>query len=96
MNFAADICLLKMVARFFLHPKRQFFPSENKRHSFYLKFITKIPGDTLLTNSAELPFTEQIFIETSCLVPLVFATTEGRSAHWPPSSEHIHSVRFVR
>ena len=34
-------------------------------------FITKIPGDTLLTKmAAELPSTEQIFTETSGLVPL--------------------------
>ena len=35
-------------------------------------FITKIPGDTLLTKMpAELPSTEQIFTETSRLVPLL-------------------------
>ena len=37
----------------------------------HFTFITKIPGGTLLTKmSAELPSTEQIFTETSRLVPL--------------------------
>ena len=35
-------------------------------------YITKIPGDILRTKTpAELPSTEQIFIETSRLVPLI-------------------------
>ena len=47
-------------------------------------FITKIPGDTLLTKmAAELPSTEQIFTETSRLVPLrseaVFGTKGNRT-----------------
>ena len=38
----------------------------------HLSFITKIPGDTLLTKMpAELPSAEQIFTETSHLVPLI-------------------------
>ena len=37
----------------------------------HFSYITKIPGDTLLTKMpAELPYTEQIFTETSRLVPL--------------------------
>ena len=60
-----------MVAEFLSHPKRQFYPSENNRPHF--TFITKIPGDTLLTKmAAELPSTEQIFSETSRLVPLIY------------------------
>ena len=58
-----------MVAELSSHPKRQFFPSE-KPLTFTL--IAKIPGGTLLTKmSAELPSTEQIFTETSRLVPLM-------------------------
>ena len=58
-----------MVAGLFSHPKRQFFPP--KIIGIHFTFITKIPGDTLLTKmSAELPSTEQIFTETSRLVPL--------------------------
>ena len=34
-NLAADICLPKMVAVLLSHPKRQFYPSENNRYSFY-------------------------------------------------------------
>ena len=68
-NFAADIYLPKMVALLFSHPKRQFFPPKIK--GVYFTFITKIPGNTLLTKMpAELPSTEQIFTETSRLVPL--------------------------
>ena len=52
-----------MVAELLSHPKRQ----------FYLSFITKIPGDTLLTKmAAELPSIEQIFTETGRLVPLKY------------------------
>ena len=39
--------------------------------SIHLTFITKIPGDILLTKTPdELPSTEQTFTETSRLVPL--------------------------
>ena len=38
----------------------------------HLSFMAKIPGDTLLTKMpAELPSAEQIFTETSHLVPLI-------------------------
>ena len=40
-NLAADICLAKMVAGLLSHPKRQFYPSENNRHSFYLSSLLK-------------------------------------------------------
>ena len=70
-NFAADICLPKVVAGLLSHPKRQFYPPENNRHSSFPYYSTKIPGDTLLTKMpAELPSTEQTFTETSRLVPL--------------------------
>ena len=35
-KLAADICLPKMVAGLLSHPKRQFYPSENNGHSFFL------------------------------------------------------------
>ena len=64
-----------MVADLLSHPNRQFFAS--KIIGIHFTFITKIPGDTLLTNmSAELPSTEQIFNETSRLVPLSFVTKD--------------------
>ena len=69
MNFAAVICLPKMVAGLFSHPKRQF--CRPKIIGIHFTFITKIPGDNLLKKmSPELPSTEQIFTETSRLVPL--------------------------
>ena len=37
-NLAADICLPKMVAELLSRPKRQFYPSENNRHSFDLDY----------------------------------------------------------
>ena len=37
-NLAADICLPKMVAELLSHPKRQFHPPENNRHSFFLYY----------------------------------------------------------
>ena len=53
-NLAADICLPKMVAELLSHPKRQFHPTENNRHSFFLYY--EIPGDILLSKMpAELP-----------------------------------------
>ena len=68
-NLAADICLPKMEAGLLSNPKRQFYPSKNNRIHF--PFITKIPDDTLVTKTpAELPSTEQIFTETTRLVPL--------------------------
>ena len=49
----------------------------------HFTFITKIPGDTLLTKmSAELPSTEQIFAETSRLVPLVHYLHAFTTIHW--------------
>ena len=73
MNLAADNCLPKMIDVQLSHPERQFYPFENNRHPFYLYY--EILGDTLLTKmQAELPSTEQIFTETSHLLPLYLAT----------------------
>ena len=59
-----------MVAGLLWHPKRQLYPQ--KIIGIQFTFITKIAGDTLLTKMpAELPSSEQIFTETSRLVPLV-------------------------
>ena len=71
-NLAADHCLPQMVAELLSHPKRQFHPPElPKIIGIHFCFTTKIPGDTLLTKiPAELPSAEQIFTETSRLVPL--------------------------
>ena len=58
-----------MVAELLSTAKWQFHIRENNRLHF--SFTTKIPSDILLTKmSAELPSTEQIFTETSRLVPL--------------------------
>ena len=60
-----------MVAVLLSHPKRKFYPSENWT-GIHFNVITKIPGGTLLAKMpAELPSTEQIFTETSRLVPLL-------------------------
>ena len=60
-----------MVAGLLSRPKRQFYSLENNIGNHF-SFITKIPGDTFLTKMlAELPSTEQIFTETSRLVPLI-------------------------
>ena len=65
-----------MVAELLSHPKRQ-FPILPKIIGIHFLFTTRIPGDTLLTKMpAELPSTEQIFTETSRLVPLT--TERGR------------------
>ena len=49
----------------------------------HFTFITKIPGDTLLTKmSAELPSTEQIFAETSRLVPLINASSNYKDVSY--------------
>ena len=49
----------------------------------HFTFITKIPGDTLLTKmSAELPSTEQIFTETSRLVPLIDGIQEDSNVFY--------------
>ena len=69
-DLAADICLPKMVAELLSRPKWQFYPSEII--GIHFTFITKIPGETLLTKApAELPSTEEIFTETSHSVPLI-------------------------
>ena len=66
MNLAVNICFPKMVAGLLSHPKRQFYPSEN------FIFITKIPGDTLLTKiPAELPSTEKIFKKLAVWWPCI-------------------------
>ena len=74
-NLAADIWLAKMVAGLLSHTKQQFyFPAPSKIIGIRFTFITKIPGDTLLTKMpVELPSTEQIFTETSRLVSLLGA-----------------------
>ena len=78
MNLAADICLPKMVAGLLSHPKRHSFILP-KIIGIHLRFITKLLGDTLLTKMpAELPSTEQIYTETSRLVPL---KSQGRNQH---------------
>ena len=65
-----------MVAELLLHPKRRFHPPENN-WGIHFSFTTKIPGDTLLTNlPAELLSAEQIFTETSRLVPLFSSNYE--------------------
>ena len=55
-NLAADIFLLRMlVTGLLLHRKRQFCPRENNGHSLtdiHFYAITKITGDTLLTEMA--------------------------------------------
>ena len=59
-----------MVAGLLWHPKRQLYPQ--KIMGIQFTFITKIAGDTLVTKmTAELTSCEQIFTETSRLVPLV-------------------------
>ena len=69
MKLAADICLPKMIAGLLSRPKRHFTVS--KITGIYFPFITKIPGATLLRKRpAKLPSTEQIFAETTRLVPL--------------------------
>ena len=65
-----------MVAELLSQLKRQFYPSENNRHSFYLYYEN--PGHTLLTKiAAELPSIEHIFTETSRLVPLFIYTAHS-------------------
>ena len=65
-----------MVAELLSTAKWQFHIRKNNRLHF--SFTTKIPNDILLTKmSAELPSTEQIFTETSRLVPLNFPRTNG-------------------
>ena len=39
-NLAADICLPKMVDGLLSHPKRQFYPSKNNGHLFFLCYET--------------------------------------------------------
>ena len=66
-----------MVRRLLSHPKRQFFSPGII--GIHFTFIMKIPGDTLLTKmSVELASTEQIFTETSRLVP---QTTMEKDCH---------------
>ena len=67
-----------MVADLLSHPKRQFYPPPPpKIIGIHLSFITKIPGDTLLTKMpAELPSSEQIFTESSQLAPLIGITSD--------------------
>ena len=63
-----------MVAELLSHPKGNFILP--KIIGIHFSFIMKIPGDTLLTKmTAELPSTEQIFTETSRLVPLIRVKT---------------------
>ena len=69
-NFAADICLPKMVAGLLSHQNGSLILP--KVIGIHLSFTTKISGDTLLTKMpAESISTEQIFTETRRLVPLV-------------------------
>ena len=71
MNLAVDIYLPKMIAGLSdcTQNGSSILPTITGIHFSY---ITKIPGDTLLTKMpAELPSTEQIFTETSLLVPPV-------------------------
>ena len=59
-----------MVAGLLSHPQNGSFILP-KIIGVHFTFITRIPGDTLLTKMpAELPSTEEIFTETSRLVPL--------------------------
>ena len=59
-----------MVAELLSHPKRQFHLSFQKIIGIHFPFTTNISGDTLQTKMpAELLSTEQIFTETSRLVP---------------------------
>ena len=68
-KLGADICLPKVVGELLSCQNGSFVLP--KIIGIHFSFITKIPGDTLLTKTpAELPSTEQIFTETSCLVPL--------------------------
>ena len=102
-NLAADICLTKMVAGLLSHPLNDgFIPPKIICINF--AFITKIPGDTLLTKMpAELLSTEQIFTKTSRLVSLtrnvvVNTRTETkmetgcRSVQLPPCVTGIRSI----
>ena len=58
-----------MVAGLLSHPNGSFIPP--KLIGIHFTFITRIAGDILLTKMpAELLSTEQIFTETSRLVPL--------------------------
>ena len=59
-----------MVAELSSHPERRFIPP--KIIGIHFTFNTKTPGDNLLKKmAAELPSAEQIFSETSRLVPLL-------------------------
>ena len=79
-NLAADICLSKMVAELLSHPNSSFVPP--KIIGIHFSFITKIPGDTLVTKmAAELPSTEQIFLETSRFVLLETKFNEQANNH---------------
>ena len=72
-KLVADICLPKMVAGLLSHPNGGFIPL--KIIGIHFTFITKIQDDALIKKMpAELPFTEQIFTETNCLVPMIMAS----------------------
>ena len=78
-----------MVTELLLHPKRQLYPPENNRHSFF--FITKIPGVSLLMKMpSKLPSTEQIFTETSCMVPLLYLQGRAYYGVMPGGGEYSH------
>ena len=78
-NLAADICLPKMVAGLLSHPKRQFYSFENKRHPFYLYYENSRWHFTN-ENASRITLTEQIFTETSHLVPLKNCVDTGAKA----------------
>ena len=89
MNLTADICLRKMAAGLLSHP---IFVLP-KIIGILLFFITKIPGGTLLTKMpAELTSTEQIFTETSCLVPLLLRTSTAISRKVVGKKRKVHAT----
>ena len=70
--------LPKMVAGLLSHPKRQFLDSENVKHSFYFYYENFRWNFTNENASWTVPSTEQIFTETSRLVPLNIELIEER------------------
>ena len=60
-----------MVTELLSHPNRQFFLSENNKHSFYLYYENSRRHFANENVSSQLPSTEQLFTETSRLGPLI-------------------------